>query len=253
MLSNKEEFMKRLTLLISALICALCCTLGLAACNDDTVDSYYNLTIAGEIYFDGEQTVSLSFSENSSNVTTFKESVTVNDISLSGVLAGKTVKSVNYEDPNTLRVVLTGKVSADGSHSNDNGTIIVSHTATQNGADACGLTKVNFAPKMSRTFNSSNNFSKKYTSEFTLPYGSFIKENVNTDKITVMPSDITVNVSVTDDGALRIETVGFEPFEYNGNTYDNPVAKLDACVTTFNKELYVGVGDRSLFAEYALT
>ena len=37
-----------------------------------------------------------------------------------------------------------------------------------------------------------------------------------------------------------------------GITIGNPIARLDETVTTFNKILYVSVGDTNMFAEYDL-
>ena len=91
---------------------------------------------------------------------------------------------------------------------------------------------------MSVTYNARSTNLKKYVSEFTLPYGYFITVNVNADNIEVPVNDVTVNLSVTKEGALRIEVIGFEPFTYNGTTFNYPVAKINANVTTFNKELY---------------
>ena len=107
--------------------------------------------------------------------------------------------------------------------------------------------------KRIKSFSTSSTLTKKYISEFTLPYESFVAENVNTENIDVPVDGVTVTVSITTTGALRIEVVGFEPFTHEGVTYNHPVAKIDACVTTFNKEIYVFIGDSALYTEYDLT
>ncbi len=231
-----------ISVIVVAIILLSVC-LAFASCKDNGVDYYYNLTTEGTVYFEGEQTISVKQEESSENKTTFLSTISAKDVSVSGVLVGKTVKSVNYLSETEILVTLDGKVTADKSHKEDTGTITVSHNALKNGADGKTLLRVNFEPKMSVTYNVRNTALKKYVSEFTLPYGYFITENVNADNIEVPVNDVTVNLSVTEEGALRIEVIGFEPFTYNGTTFNYPVAKINANVTTFNKELYVTVGE----------
>ncbi len=213
--------------------------------NDNDIENYYNLEAIGSVYYEGEQTISIAQFEYSDKKTTFKESVTVADITVSGVLLGKTIKSVQFLSETKLSLTLDGKVKADSSQKEDVGTITVSHNALENGANGNALLRVDFEPKMTvRNCDvESLGVKKSYVSEFKLPYGSFIKENVNKDNIFVPVDDgATVNMSVTDEGLLRIEVIGFEPFEYKGQTYNNPSAKISANVTTFNKDLYVEIG-----------
>lgn len=241
------SFIVSLLLLITCFVCIGC---GL---NGKDIESYYNLSAVGAVYFEGEQTITLKQEEHSENKTTFKDTITASDITVSGVLAGKSVKSIKYISETELLLTLEGKVSADKSHKEETGTITVSYTALGNGANGNALLRVDFEPKMVVTHNLTNTFIKKYVSEFTLPYGSFIEENVNKDNIDVPVSDgVIVNMSVTDEGALRIEVIGFEPVEYKGETYNYPMAKISANVTTFNKDLYVNIGE-SVWLGYELT
>lgn len=242
----------KIVVLLSIVICALSFVFGAVSCGEDEIDTYYNLEATGTVYFDGDQSVTLSFSEVSDKPSEFKADIDVKDVSLSGALSGKRVERVEFVDGQHVKIALAGRVKADKAQSDAMGTITVSHSAIENGANGAALIRVDFEPKMTRTFNSFSTATKRYVSEYTLPYGMFLQHNVNSAHIDVPVSGVTVNLSVTAKGALRIEVVGFEPFESNGITIGNPIARLDETVTTFNKILYVSVGDTNMFAEYDL-
>lgn len=234
------------TILVVMLIIALSCT----ACGG----GLYNLKLDGVIYLDGEQTVRISVDSESLDRTTFLPTITKDDISLSGVLTGKSVVKVVYIDEENIDITLSGKVVADESDRYDYGTVTVSGKATANGEKAKVDTYVEFTPKMIRTFNRHEEQGNVYISEFELPYGSFISENLVQSNVEANTNDLIILMSLTDQGRLRIEVHGFFPFQaQNGLMVTFPSLTLKACMTTFNKDIKVSVGDSIFYASYPLT
>jgi hypothetical protein len=239
---------KNLAMAALAAITLSCVGLALAGCGE--TESYYNLSESGTIYYEGEQTVKLSISEYTENKTTFKDSITKDDITLSGVLEGKTVKDVSYVSETEVSLVLDGAVTANSTQADDYGTITVASNAMANNAAANCITRVNFNPSISVIDNSHVTIAGivNCSSTFQLPYGSFISENVNTDNIVVPADDVEVTTTVTDAGNLKITVNNYLPeADENGNVYNYPVAKISANVTTFNTDLYVYIGIGSYY------
>jgi len=227
-------------------ILVFCCT----ACDS----GLYNLKIDGKIYLSGEQTVRISVDMTSPDATTFLPTITKDDLSLSGVLTGKRVENIVYIDGENLEVTLSGNVVASEQDSNDYGTITISGKATANGENAKVDTYVDFFPKMLRTFNRHEEQGNVYISEFELPYGSFISENLVQSNVESNANDLIILLSLTDEGRLRVEVHGFYPFETaSGYVVGFPALTLKACMTTFNKDIRVSVGDSIFYASYALT
>ena len=221
-------------------------SLFLTGCAEN-VDTHYNLTTNGTVYYDGEQTISLVPSEYNEYQTTFLSSITKNDISVDGTLKGKNIKNVTYISESEIKLTLDGKVTADSSKSETLGSIQVSHNALKNKANGVASLYVNFKPMM--IVESARVTGRKYVSEYSLPYGSFISENLNTSNIDVPLVD-AIDIELLAPNKLKIEVDNFTPFEYNGTKVDYPTAKLSANVTTFNKELYVAIG--TLLVTYKL-
>jgi hypothetical protein len=247
---EKDMKMKNLAVAALAAVTLSCVAVGFAACNDGD-ESYYNLSESGTIYYEGEQTVTLSISDTTEEKTTFKESVKTSDITLSGLLVGKTVTQVTYESSTQLSLVLDGKVTATSAEADGYGTITVAKTAMANNAEANCIVRVDFDPHMMvRSYSSlSTANGKTCTSTFELPYGSFIAENVNTDNIIVPIDGVEVTTTLTEEGYLKITVKGYTPYTSdNGTVFNYPVAKISANVTTFNKDLYVYIGSGFSYA-----
>jgi hypothetical protein len=210
-----------------------------------TVESKLEKDCDYTIYFDGEQTIvlSLTTAEQATQVT-FNSTISASDITLSGVLVGKTVKSVTYTDSKNISVVLDGKVTADSTHASESGVITVSKNALSADKDYSCTTTVDFNPCM--TCKTSYATGGNYRSYLYLPYGSYNESNVNTDNIVItnLTDGATVEVSLdvgSIDGLtrLKITVKGFTPSD--ANTY--PVAQIAANVTSFNKAVTVNVGE----------
>lgn len=218
-------------------------SLFLTSCKED-VEYHYNLTTSGTIYFNGEQTISLIPSEYNEYATTFLSTISKDDITFGGTLVGKNLKEVEYVSDKEVKLSVDGKVTADSSKSKEFGTIKVSHKALKNNADGIATFYVNFEPELTTEGVTIGTIGKKknYSSKLKLPFGSFIEENVNTTNITVPLDDVTVDVKYISTTEIDIQVNNFEEFEYEGKTYEFPVAKLGANVTSFNKDLYIEIG-----------
>jgi hypothetical protein len=242
--------MKKRNLAIAALavISLSCAAIGLAACNNGD-DSYYNLNESGTIYYEGEQTVKLSVSDTTKNKTTFKDSITKSDITLSGVLAGKTVKDVTYVSSTEISLVVDGEVTANETQADDYGTITVAKSAMANNASANCLARVDFNPELRVVDNSYSIIAGVVdcSSTFELPYGSFNEDNVTTDNIIVPADDVEVITEITTDGNLKITVNNYLSEADDETAINYPVAKISANVTTFNTDLYVYVGTGSSY------
>jgi hypothetical protein len=156
------------------------------------------------------------------------------------VLAGKTVKSVTYENSTKVTVVVDNKVTATSSQSNEKGTITVSKNAVStNKAYGC-TTDVDFDPQMfCRTVTAERGI---YRSYFYLPYGSFIEANATKENIVFsnLNADAQVNIRLNDAGGLVITVQNFTPTTES----QYPVATIGANVTTFNKVFTVNIGEK---------
>jgi hypothetical protein len=138
-----------------------------------------------------------------------------------------------------------GKVTADSTHADDLGTITVARQALNNNSSGNCYVKVNYEPQMTASgiYGSIGEHYVNCSSVFTLPYGSFIAENVNEENISVIAGDATVSISMTDEGELKIYVKGYDPYYFGEDVfYEYPMAKISANVTTFNVDLWVYIG-----------
>lgn len=242
-------------IIIAISIMFLAC-FAFAGCSDDAKEN--DLVASANVYFDGTQTISITFSELSDNVSTFVDTISKSDVTVLELLKGKTVESVKYVSGEQIDLTLSGIVKASEPQDSESvfGKIVISGKAFKNGTKGLAYVGVNYHPKMVCTTSMSTTTAdgkKNCVSEFELPYGEFIASNANTTNITVPVGDVEIEVSVTLSGKLKITVKNFEPFTYGEVKYDYPVAKIEANVTTFNKVLYVTIGNiYSVYATYDL-
>jgi hypothetical protein len=245
MKNRNMRTVKGMVIAMAWVLVMLSCTVLFTSCSEEESE-YYNLTVSGTIYFEGEQTVTLGMSDSSEHATTFKDSITVDDITLTGLLAGKTVKSVTYVSATEVTLVVDGTVTTKASDVKDNeyGVVTVAGKALANTAKGSGYVRVDYAPQFlggSCTYSTIAGVVHCSTT-FTLPYGSFNESNINADHITIVAGEGTVTASLTEDGALKVAVEGFTPWTYEDVTYNYPVVKIDASVTSFDVDLTVSVG-----------
>ena len=122
------------------------------------------------------------------------------------------------------------------------GSIVVSGGISEN---ATGTALVNvYIPQMMAESASYSNIGEKYrfSSTFTLPYGTFIEEYAGAENIVLLPdTNGTLEVGLAD-GKLHIRVKDFT--RPQGDAY--PFVRIAPEVTTFNKELYVYIGRATL-------
>lgn len=226
--------MKKISLMVlPVLVAALC--VAFAACGGE--GESISLTASNTVYSHGEQTVELSFSPTAGGYV-FEDDISVSDVTVGEGLEGKEVTAVEYVNDSTVNVTISGTVT--GTVENDGllGSIIVDGGISDNAVGTAYVTI--YTPQMMVTSVSSSNIGDlhNFSSTYTLPYGSFVAENVNTEHIELPDTNGTLSVSLTEDGNLYVRVTNFTPTE----TDANPVIHIAADVTTFNKELYAFVG-----------
>lgn len=227
--------MKKLScILLLALLAVLSITF--VACGGD--EESVALSASNNVYSHGEQTVQLTFSSLDGGEHTFEKDIAVTDITVGDGLVGKKVTSVVYVDSNTISITLSGTVTGTVGKDGLSGYISVNGGISGRAIGTAYLQV--YKPQMTTSGTSSSNIGElhNYSSTFVLPYGSFVKEYVNTEHITLPDSNGTIEVKLTEKGELYIRVKNFVLSE--GIT--SPVVRIAAEVTTFNKELYVYVG-----------
>ena len=219
----------------AALTAALLC-MALVACGGS--GEVISLSASNNVYSHGEQTVQLTFSASESKEYTFAEDISAADISVGGGLVGKEVTAVSYVDDSTICVTLSGTVTGTVGNDGVLGSLTVNGGISDKATGTAYLTV--YKPQMTVSGMSSSNIGSTYNfaSTFTLPYGNFVEENVDTDHITLPDANGTLEVSLTEGGGLHVRVKGFVRTEESSY----PVVRIAAEVTTFNKELYVYVG-----------
>lgn len=113
---------KRLKRILSVFL-LVSCFFALSSCG--FTQTYENITVHGDVYFMGTQTVRLEGTlPEDGFAAKFKKSISASDIELSDALEGKTVEKVTYIDADTVELILSGKTDM-GIGENAEGTVTV--------------------------------------------------------------------------------------------------------------------------------
>lgn len=227
--------MKRVKLLLVALVCLFTCVLASCA-------SYHFqfVNVSGIVYAMGTQTVTISTSDEAK----FEEKLDVSYVTLSDQLKGKTIDSFTYVSETTAELTLSGTLeSYTPSNSAEHYTIELSNNSLKGNTTATVTLTVYLCSPMISSGNTSFVSGKKASSTFTLDYGSFIESNCNTTKITLPDSNGTITTVKVVDNVLTIVVENYASTEQN----KYPVVKLDASCTTFGVDISVNVGQMFFF------
>ena len=230
--------MKKIKIFGMMLAIAAVALIGCVAC--DGGETLNNIEYNGRIYADGEQTIAVTGTTSAMGdaPAEFQSDVSVGDIKLGGALAKKTVQSVTFVSSDEIQIVLSGEVTFEGEAAE--GKITVSSRALKGGNSSYCIVWVN-KPSLSvgsnMSFGSSTN--KTISSTLTLPYGSFTTD-ATTEHITLVDSTngVIESVELHGERELTITVKDFNPSL--GESY--PAVRLDACTTTFNREVVVTLG-----------
>lgn len=233
---KKNKFI--LSILLSVMF--LIGSLSVVGCGSLDVEKHNNIEENGIIYIDSEQTITLDSRTplDEGDAAQFKNTITVADIVLSSNLAGKTISSVSYVSESSIQVVLSGKTTSSFSGKYAEGKITVKSNALLSSGDAYCFAYV-YKPMMSASMNlsSGNATSKTFTSYYILPYGTFISENVNTDKIK-----LSTNENGTIEVSLSSNELSITVSNFDTTTVAKPTITIDKSVTSFQKDLTVVIG-----------
>ena len=105
--------MKRSIKTALALLLLLSCIAAFASCG--IIQTYENITVQGEIYSFGKQTVMLNSILLEGGVAAkFKESISASDIEFSDALEGKVIDKVTFIDEYNVELELSGKTKENG-------------------------------------------------------------------------------------------------------------------------------------------
>ena len=233
---------------VATVLIALCAVFMLTGCFEETVDSHYNITIEeGSVYISGEQSLIVAIADYSGYKTTFKDTITKDDIKLGSSLNGKEIKSVTYRNEKEIEIVIAGDC-AETASDDLKSTITVSHSAMANDANAVCNVIVHKPTLTASAMTAGSGTVGTFVSLYSLPYGSF-SENV-AEYVELPDDNGTLTVEMTEDGRLRVRV---ENFDRTDDSY--PVVHIQAEATSFNVEIfaYVGVSTMSIESGYPLT
>lgn len=203
-------------------ILVICC-LPFVACSEDT-DSVQNIeSVSVWAYHDSKVTLESKQPLMDGEPAVFKSDIKVSDISVSGALAGKIVKSVKYINNSKIEVVLTGKVNKFSD--DDLAYINVSKRALENNYDSFAtVTLKKSAVHMGEVMRFSS--SGKYIGTISIDNGTF-KNTVSTATVKLAEGSTGVIESVVlEDGKIIVTVTGAS---------SAPQLTLDASTNTFNK------------------
>lgn len=216
-----EKIMKKI---ISCLLTFVICIFAIG-CNAEN-DPVQNIDASDTVSASFDSVITITSREPlvGGERAVFKSTISASDIKLSDALEGKRVSSVTFIDQYTVKLTLTGKVTASFDDI-DYGTITVSADALENDCDAFDVVIVQKA-YVCATSSSSSSASGMYTATYTLSNGSFA-EDISLEDVTLAEgSDGTLESVTLADGAVTVKVTGAS---------DVPSVSFAADTTSFNK------------------
>lgn len=197
--------------LISAALLASCSTT-----QSDDFDAVQNLEGSSTVIATyGKQTVSLSFSSAYAEVTTFKSSITKDDISFLYRLKGRTATSLTRDSDTKITIVIEGDARSSSGEI-ELAEIMVSSKAMANGVG--GYANFNVSdPKIVAGESSKHGAASSYdyTNKFYMLSGSWA-ETIDSSNVVYSGSSGTYSVSKAD------EYVVVKLDDYDFSTYGRP-------------------------------
>jgi hypothetical protein len=209
----------------------------LSACD---FNYYYEISVGSSIYDEGAQEVSIYFS-NANASTTFKTTISTDDITFEGDLSGRTAESISIVNGTRITVTLGGQCSVSTS-SNTKNRIVVSGNATSDGRTyACVVSKV-LESGLTVTDHSNSVVSNvgTFTSVFKTTSGATFDEDNITEAFITLTNDNSGNadIDVTFDSENQMVTVTVSNFSVTDEV-TNPIVKFLASTTSLEKDILV--------------
>ena len=174
-----KNFCKIFVLLLALITCAV---LPLTGCGNS--GDVHNLNMVGTVYSHGTNIVEITFDEKSEDASEFDSKISAKDIKLKGAVAGKTVSSVEFVNKTTIKVTLTGKVTANLEKDNV-GEIVVSSNVVKNGYNSHAVFTVSKSTVMSGGGISSASGNLKKGTVTLNAYGCEFSESISASDITL--------------------------------------------------------------------
>lgn len=238
---KKAKFLGLLTAVVS-----LAATFSIGGCSlEGEKEKLNNIETGGVVYIADTQEISVSGTRSAmgDEAAIFLSDVKTSDITLSGVLAEKTVQSVSFVSSEEIIVVLSGNITATFDGAYTTGTLTVSSRALQGNADSYCLVNVHKpAITTGSTISGGSPENKTFMATFVLPYGAFT-ENATAENIVLVETtngELT-EISVSDDKMrLSVTIENYNP-KLDG-ARDYPQVHMTADTTTFGVGITISVG-----------
>jgi len=236
---KKKNFVKSLTCVALFLGIILTNFFVLSACSSDY---YYEIAVSSTIYDDGEQTISVYFT-NENDSTTFKTTISTDDIVFEGDLIGRTATKVELTSNRRLEITLGGNCLVSSTASSKNRLIILGDATSDGRNYAYVVSKViESGVTSSSNENTVNGGVGTFTSVFSATSGaSFEEENITESYIIVTNGTGTEDINIVFDSENGTVTVTVSNFTVTDSAL-KPIVKFAIETTTLEKEISVSVG-----------
>lgn len=211
----------------------------LSACN---FNYYYEIAVSSVIYDDSEQKINVYFT-NENDSTTFKTTISTDDIKFEGDLVGRTATKVEIITGRRLEITLGGKCSVSSTASSKNRIIILSNATSDDRNYAYIASKVLVSGLISSSNeNTVNDNIGSFTSVFKVTDGaSFEEEFLTAQFISITNGNGAEEIEVQFDSEKQEVTVIVDNFTVT-STAEKPILKFAINTTSLEKEIFVSVG-----------
>lgn len=207
----------------------------LSACD---FNYYYQIAVSSPIYDDGEQVINVYFT-NENESTTFKSTISIEDIKFEGDLVGRTATKVEILSSGRLEITLGGKCSISSTPSSNNKIVVLSDATSDGRNYAYNVSKV---LESGLTSSSNENSDGTFTSVFSVTSGaSFEEYNILGSNIVITNGSGEEEIDVNFDSENQTVTVIVSNFT-SSDSAPKPIVQFAASTTSLNKVITVTVG-----------
>jgi len=207
----------------------------LSACD---FNYYYEISVSSPIYDDGEQVINVYFT-NENNSTTFKNTISIDDIKFEGDLAGRTATKVEILSSRRLEITLGGKCSISSTASNKNRIVVLSDATSDDRNYAYIVSKV---LESGLTSSLDENNAGVFSSVFSVTNGAnFEEEFITPQYIVITNGNGLEEIDILFDSEDQTVTVTINNFAVTESA-QKPIVRFETDTTSLEKEILVSVG-----------
>ncbi|NCB48862.1 MAG: hypothetical protein EOM55_04545 [Clostridia bacterium] len=210
----------------------------LSACD---FNYYYEIAISSSVYDDGEQVINLYFT-NENDSTTFKSTISIDDIKFEGDLVGRTATKVEILSSRRLEITLGGKCSVSSTVSSKNRIVVLSNATSDSKNYAINVSVLESGLTSSSNENTMTGDIGTFTSNFKTTSGaSFEEVYIIESYITITNGTGHEDIDIDFDRENQTVTVTISYFTVT-DLAPKPIVQFSAETTTLNKIITVSVG-----------